>query len=282
MAIVMDGRGLAQDVELSLIPRVENLASRGRRPKLVVYSFGVNEGNNVYVKQKRKACQRVGITFEHKVAIGCVHQERAEDGLIAGTPYGVTAIVQLPVSGYINPLELVDTMYIDQDVDGFGDINTAHLWRGQTDGLEPCTPKGIMMLLHKYNVPIEGKHAVIVGRSNIVGKPLAAMLLRENATVTICHSKTENLGHMTMQADILISAAGKPGLITADMVKRGAAVIDVGINRVDGKLCGDVDYERVFPKAGWITPVPGGVGVMTVAMLLLNVVEASERMWADR
>ena len=183
-------------------------------------------------------------------------------------------LVQLPLPQHINEHKIIETIDFRKDVDGFCGYNIAAIAQGREPFVYPCTPKGIISLLKKYDVPLLGKHAVVVGRSNIVGRPMASMLLKENATVTVCHSRTENLAEITQNADILVSAVGIPHLIKSHMVKTGACVLDVGINRLEnGKLVGDVAYESVFPIAGWITPVPGGVGPMTIASLMENTIE---------
>ena len=185
-------------------------------------------------------------------------------------------LVQLPLPRHLNERAALAKILPGKDVDGFHLINAGHLLDG-TEGVRPCTPKGALYMIRSTGLDLSGKEAVVIGRSNIVGKPMAMMLLQENCTVTICHSRTVNLEEHTRRADILVAAVGRAGFVTADMVKPGAVVIDVGINRVNGKVCGDVDFENVKEKAGWITPVPGGVGRMTIAMLLSNTVDAAER-----
>ena len=185
-------------------------------------------------------------------------------------------LVQLPLPDHLDENAALAKILPEKDVDGFHLVNAGHLLTG-TEGVLPCTPKGALYMIRSTGEDLSGKEAVVIGRSNIVGKPMAMLLLQQNCTVTICHSRTKNLAEHTRQADILVAAVGKPGFVTEDMVKPGAIVIDVGINRVDGKVCGDVDFERVREKAGWITPVPGGVGKMTIAMLLANTADAAER-----
>ena len=244
-------------------------------PCLVTILVGDNPASKVYVANKEKACNEVGIkndtiklpdyTSEKDLLqlIDYYNNDETVDGIL----------VQLPLPKHINTDIVISTINPNKDVDGFHPENVAKLWLGQ-DCIKPCTPKGIIDFIKASGIDLTGKHVVVVGRSNIVGLPVAKMCLDKNATVTICHSKTENLSSLTKQADILIVAIGKPKFITADMVKLGAVVIDVGINRVDGKLCGDVDFDSVFnEKTERITPVPGGVGLMTICELLSNTVE---------
>ena len=185
-------------------------------------------------------------------------------------------LVQLPLPKHLDEEAALSRILPEKDVDGFHLINAGHLMTG-TEGVVPCTPKGALYMIRSAGIDLSGKEAVVIGRSNIVGKPMAMLLLQQNCTVTVCHSRTKDLAEHTRRADILVAAVGKPGFVTADMVKPGAVVIDVGINRVDGKVCGDVDFDAVKEKAGWITPVPGGVGKMTIAMLLSNTADAAER-----
>ena len=249
----------------------------GRHIKLVVIQVGDDDASSRYVRNKEKACMEVGIVSEtHKMPeqtpvdyLKQYIQELNNDVTVNGI------LVQLPLPKQIESFteDILATISPTKDVDGFSDVNIGKLAKGKTDGYVSCTPYGIMKLLNFYNIDPAGKHCVIIGRSNIVGKPMAMLLLNANATVTVCHSKTRNLKEITKQADILISAVGKPNFVTADMVKQDAVVIDVGINSVDGKLCGDVcsDVTNVSYK----TPVPGGVGPMTIAMLLHNTVRAA-------
>lgn len=261
MAIIMDGKKLAAKIKEELKSRIDEME---QKPILHVVQVGNDPASNTYIHNKQKACEDVGIIFTHIAVDPHVPQHWLE--YIVGA-HNVPTILQLPIPKTLDADRAIKRINAVDDVDGLRSLSV----------FTPCTPKGIMHLLKEYYVPLEGKHAVVVGRSDIVGKPVAKLLLNENCTVTVCHSKTKNLAEYTRQADILVSAVGKPHLITADMVKPGVAVIDVGINRVDGKLVGDVDFENVEKIAGWITPVPGGVGPMTVAMLLENVVESAEK-----
>lgn len=238
---------------------------------------GDDPASAVYVRSKSRACGEAGVkTFDVRLPatvsqndlihhIEQLNQDQSVHGIL----------VQLPLPGHIDAMQVLQCIATEKDVDGLGWRNLGAMLAAQP-GLAPCTPSGCMLLLERSRIPISGRHAVVLGRSSIVGKPAALMLLERNATVTICHSKTANLAAITREADILIAATGKPGMVTADMVKSGAAVIDVGIHRLsDGKLCGDVDFESVCEKAGWITPVPGGVGPMTVAMVIANAISAA-------
>lgn len=261
MAIIMDGKKLAAKIKEELKSRIDEME---QKPILRVIQVGDDPASNAYVRNKQKACEEIGIIFTHIAVDPHVPQHWLEYIVDA---HNVPTILQLPIPKTLDTDRAIKCIDAVDDVDGLRPLSI----------YTPCTPKGIIRLLKEYNVPLEGKHAVVVGRSDIVGKPVSKLLLNENCTVTVCHSKTENLAEHTRHADILVSAVGKPYLITADMVKPGAAVIDVGINRVDGKLVGDVDFENVEKVACWITPVPGGVGPMTVAMLLENVVESAEK-----
>ena len=282
-ATLIDGKALAAAVKTDLTYRVEKLVKMGHRPGLAVVLVGENPASLVYVRNKMRTCTEVGIenievrfaadTSEATVLakIEELNQDERVDGIL----------VQLPLPDHINPTRIIEAIDADKDVDGFHELNAGRLMTGVT-GFRPCTPYGVMKMLEAIDCDLTGKNAVVVGRSNIVGKPLALMLLEKNATVTITHSRTENLAAVTRQADILIAAVGHAKMITADMVKPGAVVIDVGMNRDEaGKLCGDVDTESVQAVAGWITPVPGGVGPMTIAMLMTNTVEAVERRLAS-
>lgn len=277
-AKILDGAAMALEVEKELKQRVEALRERGVVPGLCVILVGSDPASQTYVANKEKACARLGI-HSQTLRMGAettqaeleASIERAnEDEAIHGI------LVQLPLPAHLDEHRALALIRPEKDVDGFHAVNMGRLARGE-DCVVACTPKGALHMLKAAGVPIAGKNAVVIGRSNIVGKPMALLLLQENATVTICHSRTENLAEYTRRADILVAAVGKPRFVTADMVKEGAAVLDVGINRVDGKLCGDVDFETVKEKAGWISPVPGGVGKMTIAMLMENTVSAAEK-----
>jgi methylenetetrahydrofolate dehydrogenase (NADP+)/methenyltetrahydrofolate cyclohydrolase len=258
--------------------RVESLGLRGLRPGLAVILVGEDAASQVYVRNKAKACADVGMhsevfRYQTDTAEAVVLAKIAElndDPLINGI------LVQLPLPAHIDNKKVLEAISPHKDVDGFHVQNVGSLVTGESD-FPPCTPHGVMALLDHYKIPIEGCNAVVIGRSNIVGKPMALMLLARSATVTICTSRTRDLSQFTQIADIVVAAVGKAGLVTADMIKAGAAVIDVGMNRLpSGKLAGDVDFEHVKEKAGYITPVPGGVGPMTITMLLANTLKAAE------
>ena len=277
-ANIMDGKAVARSIREGLKEEVEGLKKKRIHPGLAVVLVGENPASMVYVKNKGEACRSAGIySEEHKLP-----EEMKEADLLRlidqlnKDPRIHGILVQLPLPAHINKDRILASVSPEKDVDGFHEINMGRLLIGQ-EGLVPCTPLGIMKLLEHYHIPVEGRFAVVVGRSNIVGKPVAMMLLQRNATVTICHTRTKNMGEVCRMADILIAAAGRPGMITADMISEGAVVVDVGINRLDtGKLTGDVDFESASKRAGWITPVPGGVGPMTIAMLLYNTVKAAK------
>lgn len=273
MYTIIDGKKLAQKIRLELKTEAEKFKTR---PKLAVILVGNDPASKIYVRNKNKACEEVGINYEEHVLEETTKMEDLlqlidrlnSDDSINGI------LLQAPLPKHLEINRAFEKISPIKDVDGFNPINVGKLLIGE-DAFISCTPYGIIKMLEEYNIPIQGKNAVVVGRSNIVGKPLAQCLLNKNATVIICHSKTENLSNYTKNADILISAVGKANLITADMVKEGATVIDVGMNRNDnGKLCGDVDFENVKEIASYITPVPGGVGPMTITMLMNNVIKA--------
>lgn len=282
-AKIIDGKLIAREVRSALKTRAEKLSERGVRPGLAVIIVGDDPASNIYVNNKVKACQKVCIHSEVHRFPGDVGQDEVlqcikdlnENSLIHGI------LVQLPLPKQFDSNKVTTSIAIEKDVDSFHLYNVGALVTGNAVFL-PCTPFGVLVMLDKYGVQIEGQQAVIVGRSNIVGKPMSLMLLERGATVTICTSKTKDLAAHTRNADILVVATGRPGLITADMVKPGATIIDVGINRLpNGKLAGDVDFESVKEVAGYITPVPGGVGPMTITMLLSNTIEAAERIRAN-
>ena len=279
MAIILDGKSLAQKVREEVKEQVEELKLKGINPKLAVIMVGNNSASAVYVRNKSNACKNAGIDFEEFL----LPEETEEDELIDlikklnedKSVHGI--LLQSPVPKHINIDRAFDTISPDKDVDGFNAVNVGNLCIGR-DCFISCTPYGIMKLLEEYNIEVSGKRAVVIGRSNIVGKPMLQCLLAKNATVTICHSKTQNLVEVVREADIVVAAIGKPNFITGDMVKEGAVVIDVGINRMeDGKLIGDVNFAEAELKASYITPVPGGVGPMTIAMLVENVVKAAKK-----
>ena len=272
-ATIIDGKQTALEIRTALKEGVKAAEARGVLPCLAVVMVGDDPASAVYVRNKQKACEEVGIlSVTHHL-----DKDTTQEGLIRlvqdlNGDQNITGIlVQLPLPSHINEKEVLLAIDPDKDVDGFHPMNVGRLSTGE-DGFVSCTPAGIIALLKRYEIVIEGKECVIIGRSNIVGKPMVQLMLQENATVTVCHSRTQDLARVCARADILIAAIGKPKFVTADFVKEGAVVIDVGINRdAEGKLCGDVDFEAVRDKASFITPVPGGVGPMTIAMLLTNV-----------
>ena len=276
-AKIIDGKSLAATVRKSVAQTIQTLAARGVRPGLAVVLAGDNAASRVYVRNKIKACEETGVRWElHEYAHDVPEATLIEriEGL--NRDPGVHGIlVQLPLPPHIDISHVLDAVSPAKDVDGFHLDSLGALAAGRP-GFVPCTPAGIMRMLEHEQVPLAGRHAVVVGRSNVVGKPLALLLLQRDATVTICHSKTPSLVEATRHADVLVAAVGRPRLITADMVKPGACVIDVGTNRMpDGKLAGDVDFDAVGKVAGLISPVPGGVGPMTVAMLISNTVRSA-------
>ena len=261
-----------------LAERVRSLEARGVRPHLAVVLVGEDEASQIYVRNKERACERIGIASTVIRLPADAGQQALEDRVRAlnADPAVHGILVQLPLPGPLQEEPILALIDPDKDVDGFHAVNMGRLFGGMP-ALVPCTPKGCMALLEHYGIPLSGKEAVVVGRSNIVGKPMAVLLTQANATVTVCHSRTQDLSAHCRRADILVAAIGKPNFITAGMVKPGATVIDVGINRVDGKVVGDVDFDAAREVAGAITPVPGGVGRMTIAMLLSNTLDAAER-----
>ena len=278
MAILIDGKELAGIKREEIAKETKELADKtGTTPGLAVVIVGDDPASQTYVRNKAKACAEVGF-YSEVVSLPANTSQRDLLKVIAELNDRIDIdgiLVQLPLPKHINEKAVIGKISPKKDVDGFTPSNAGKVLIGSPK-FAPCTPAGIMELVKSTGINIEGKHCVVVGRSNIVGKPVAMMMLHENATVTICHSKTANLKEITSKADILIAAVGKPGFITGDMVKEGAVVIDVGINRnEEGKLCGDVNFEQVEPKAGFITPVPGGVGPMTITMLLKNTLDAA-------
>ena len=279
MATIIDGKELSKKLKEQMKDRVAQMRQQGIVPKLVVVLVGNNSASEVYVRNKHKACGEVGIEYEViKMPEETTQQELLD--VVKGLNEDRTVdgiLVQLPLPGQINEKVVLRSILPEKDVDGFHPVNVGLLSIGD-DCYAPATPSGIIAMFKEYGIEIAGKHCVIIGRSNIVGKPMAALLLRHNATVTVCHSKTQNLGELTRQADIVIVATGHRHTLTADMVKEGAVVIDVGMNRNElGKLCGDVDFDEVKEKASFITPVPGGVGPMTITELLENTILAAQR-----
>lgn len=274
--IKMDGKALALSLEAEMKLRVDALIARKARvPKLVVVLVGDNPASQTYVKNKAKACERVGFLSEiielessvsQDIVLSTIEQlnhDETVDGIL----------VQLPVPKHLDAKAIVHALDPDKDVDGLHPMNVAKLYENEK-GFVPCTPKGIMRLLKEYKVDVSGKHCVVLGRSNLVGRPVAQLLLNENATVTICHSKTQNLSDFTKQADIIVVAIGRANFLTTKDVNHATCIIDVGINRLDGKLVGDVAYDELVDKVDAMTPVPGGVGPMTIGMLLENTLEA--------
>ena len=275
---IIDGKKLAKTTRENLRLEVEELKKNGINPKLAVIMVGNNSASQIYVRNKSRACDEVGIEFEEYLLPATTEQSellnlidklnKQED--INGI------LLQSPIPDGLDINEAFRKISPEKDVDGFHPVNVGKLVLGQ-DTFVSCTPYGIMKMFEAYNIDLEGKNAVVIGRSNIVGKPMSHCLLNKNATVTICHSRTKNLAEITKRADILVAAIGKAEFVKADMVKEGVVVIDVGINRTEeGKLKGDVDFENVSKKASYITPVPGGVGPMTIAMLMNNVVKAAK------
>lgn len=280
-AQILDGKIISAQLEAELKLRVDAMVAQGNIPGLTVILVGDDPASQTYVANKEKACARLGVRSVTLRMPADTTQEALEAEIIKANadPAVHGILVQLPLPRHLDSDRALSLILPEKDVDGFHDINAGRLSRG-LDCVVACTPKGALHMLKTAGIDISGKEAVVVGRSNIVGKPMALLLLQENATVTVCHSRTKDLAEHTRRADILVAAIGKPRFITADMVKEGAVVVDVGINRVDGKLCGDVDFEPVSEKASWITPVPGGVGKMTIAMLMSNTVDAAEKAFA--
>ena len=279
-ASIIDGNALSAQLRADVMRRADALKARGITPGLAVLLVGENSASQVYVRNKVKACADAGL---HSV-LERYEADMTEAALLARIDalnkdpaiHGI--LVQLPVPKHIDANKVIEAIAPEKDVDGFHIASAGASMVGQP-GFLPCTPYGCMKMLESIGYDLRGKHAVVIGRSNIVGKPMAMLLLQKNATVTICHSGTKDLKAMTLQADVIVAAVGKVNVLTADMVKPGAVVIDVGMNRNDeGKLCGDVDYAGVREVAGHITPVPGGVGPMTITMLLVNTLESAERL----
>ena len=278
---IIDGKKLAKEVRKNLKIKCDELREKGIKPKLAVIMVGEDKASQVYVKNKSKACEEIGIEFEEFMLDKDIKQEELI-GLIENLNknnniHGI--LLQSPIPAHLDINEAFKTISPKKDVDGFNPMNVGKLCLNQ-DTFVSCTPYGIMKLFEAYNIDLTGKNVTILGRSNIVGKPLIQCCLNKNATVTVCHSKTKNLKEHTQNADIVISAIGKMKFVTEDMIKKGATVIDVGTNRgEDGKLTGDVDFENVSKKASYITPVPGGVGPMTIAMLMNNVIKATSEIF---
>ena len=279
MAII-DGKLVSATVREEIKEKIAEAGEKyGKTFKLTVIIAGNDPASEIYVRNKGKACEAVGIQSETVKLPEEISQEEIEkivtDKVSDDSVDGI--LVQLPLPKTLDEKRVLKLIPPEKDVDGFTDANVGRLALFSDDALCSCTPQGMIKLLDYYDIPLKGKHAVVVGRSNIVGKPMSLMLLRRDCTVTVCHSKTENLAKYTKDADILVCAVGKKHIITADMVKDGAVVLDAGINRVDGKIYGDADYEEISKKAAYITPVPGGVGPMTITMLMYNTYLAGMR-----
>jgi methylenetetrahydrofolate dehydrogenase (NADP+)/methenyltetrahydrofolate cyclohydrolase len=277
VANVLSGKTISAELTELQKQQVEKLKAKGIQPGLAVVLVGENPASQIYVRNKMRACEKIGIysktirlpeDISQEKLLSVVDELNQDDKI-----HGI--LVQLPLPKGIDEKSVIMRISPNKDVDGFHILSAGRLFTG-IQGFVPCTPKGIMYMLESAKIDLDGKHAVVVGRSNIVGKPIAMLLLNANCTVTICHSHTKNLKEITREADVLVAAIGKPKFITADMVKDGACVVDVGINRVDGKVVGDVDFENVSKKAAYITPVPGGVGKMTISMLMQNTIEAAQ------
>ena len=277
-AKILDGKVLSAEIKEQVAQRVAAMKAQGVTPGLAVILVGNDPASEIYVRNKGKGCEETGMLSRTIRMDGNTIQEELEEEIekLNRDPAIHGILVQLPLPAHLDEQAALAKILPEKDVDGFHLVNAGHLMTG-TEGVVPCTPKGALYMIRSAGIDLSGKEAVVIGRSNIVGKPMAMLLLQQNCTVTMCHSRTRNLAEHTRRADILVAAVGKAGFVTADMVRPGAVVIDVGINRVDGKVCGDVDFETVKEVAGWITPVPGGVGRMTIAMLLANTADAAER-----
>ena len=277
-AKILDGKVLSAEIKEQVAQRVAAMKAQGVTPGLAVILVGNDPASEIYVRNKGKGCEETGMLSRTIRMDENTTQEELEEEIekLNRDPAIHGILVQLPLPAHLDEQAALAKILPEKDVDGFHLVNAGHLMTG-TEGVVPCTPKGALYMIRSAGIDLSGKEAVVIGRSNIVGKPMAMLLLQQNCTVTMCHSRTRDLAEHTRRADILVAAVGKAGFVTADMVKPGAVVIDVGINRVDGKVCGDVDFETVKEVAGWITPVPGGVGRMTIAMLLANTADAAER-----
>ena len=276
-AIRMDGKMVSAKVRGSILEEVNKLKEQGVRPGLAVIIVGEDPASQVYVRNKERACEECGF-YSEKYALP---EETTQEQLLElieelnHNPRIDGILCQLPVTKHIDDQAIIDAISPEKDVDAFHPVNVGKIMVGNFDFL-PCTPAGVMQLLEEYGIDPQGKNCVVIGRSNIVGKPMSMLLLHKHGTVTICHSRTKNLKEVCAQADILVAAVGKADFVTADMVKEGATVIDVGMNRKDGKLCGDVCFDEVNEKAAYLTPVPGGVGPMTITMLMKNTLKAAK------
>lgn len=277
MAQIIDGKLVSAKVKEQVRNEVTALKEQGITPGLAVIIVGDDPASRVYVNNKKKACADVGF-YSEEYALPAETTMEQLLGLIdeLNTRKDINGILcQLPLPKHLDEKEVINRIDSSKDVDAFSPVNVGKITIGEYDFL-PCTPAGVMELLAHYNISAEGKNCVVIGRSNIVGKPMALLLLHQNGTVTVCHSRTQNLADVCKNADILVAAVGKANFVTADMVKNGAVVIDVGMNRLDGKLCGDVKFDEVSKKASYITPVPGGVGPMTIGMLMKNTLKAAK------
>ena len=278
-AQLIDGNALSREMRAQVAERAAALTARGHRPGLAVVLVGEDPASQIYVRNKVKACHDAGLhsVFEKFDATLSEADLLARIDALNDDPAIHGILVQMPLPKHINPHKIIERIATAKDVDGYSVLSAGELMTG-LPGFRPCTPYGCMKLIESTGIELRGKHAVVIGRSNTVGKPMALLLLQANVSVTICHSATADIGHHTRQADVVVAAVGRRNVLTADMVKPGAIVIDVGINRNEaGKLCGDVDFAGVSALASHITPVPGGVGPMTITMLLVNTIEAAER-----
>ena len=278
-AHIIDGTALSRQLRSEVAQRAAALTARGHQPGLAVILVGEDPASAVYVRNKVKACEDSGVRsiFEKYEATLSEADLLARIAALNADPGVHGILVQMPLPKHIDPHKVIEAISTAKDVDGYSVLSAGELMAG-LEGFRPCTPYGSMKLIESTGQSLKGKHAVVIGRSNTVGKPMALLLLQANATVTVTHSGTPDLAYHTRQADVVVAAVGRANTLTADMVKPGAIVIDVGINRnAEGKLCGDVDFDGVKEVAGWITPVPGGVGPMTITMLLVNTIEAAER-----
>ncbi|WP_310550181.1 bifunctional methylenetetrahydrofolate dehydrogenase/methenyltetrahydrofolate cyclohydrolase FolD [Paenibacillus glufosinatiresistens] len=278
-AAIISGKLVSEEIRVDIAKQVEGLAVRGVKPGLAVVLVGEDPGSQVYVNSKEKTCLSLGFhSVVHRLPASTSQEELlalVEELNRADEIDGI--LVQLPLPKHINEKAVIDAIAVEKDVDGFHPVNVGNLVIGD-DSLLPCTPAGVIELIKRTGLDLAGKHAVVIGRSNIVGKPVSLLLQRENATVTMCHSRTQNMPELCRQADVLVVAIGRANFVDASYVKPGAVVIDVGMNRLEnGKLAGDVDYESVKEAAGYITPVPGGVGPMTITMLMVNTLTAAKR-----
>lgn len=277
MPMIIDGRAVSAEIKAELAAEVAQLKEKGITTCLAVILVGEDPASKIYVRNKKKACEELGIISQEYI----LPETASEQELLAliealnNEPSVNGILCQMPLPKGMDEQRVIEAISPEKDVDAFNVRNVGKIVTGDYDFV-PCTPAGIMALLEHYDISPEGKTCVVIGRSNIVGKPMALLLLHKNGTVTVCHSKTPDLAQVTRTADILVSAVGKAGFVTADMVKQGAVVIDVGMNRQDGRLCGDVDFAGVSEKASAITPVPGGVGPMTIAMLMKNTLTAAK------